>query len=115
MENITFDSLPVLVHQLSVKLDKIEKLLANGNYVDKREIQDSLMSIEAAAKYLNLSKYTLYTKVQQGVLHAIKPKGTKRLYFTRKDLQDYIQPENANSDLQNESNGLLPKRKTHKK
>ncbi|HQN92678.1 MAG TPA: helix-turn-helix domain-containing protein [Prolixibacteraceae bacterium] len=115
MAQITFNDLPAAVYQLFEKLDKIEKLLANGNYVDKREIQDSLMPIEEAAKFLNLSKYTLYTKVQQGILPAIKPKGTKRLYFNRKSLQEYIQPENANPDLQKESTGILLKRKTYKK
>lgn len=52
------------------------------------EKEDEIIPIEEAAKFLHLSKPTLYSKVSRNELPCMK-KG-KRLYFSKQELTEYL-------------------------
>ena len=49
---------------------------------------DELLTIEQAAEFLSLTKPTIYTMVSRGMIPSMKR--SKRLYFSREDLMNYI-------------------------
>lgn len=83
----TFDRLPLAVEQLNQKFDYLLKLLKTGEPQQKAE----LLNVPEAAKFLNLAIPTVYSMVSRGELPFFKPKGTKRLYFKRSLLIEWIQ------------------------
>jgi excisionase family DNA binding protein len=56
------------------------------NQLEKPE--EALLTIEQAAELLHLTKPTLYSKVSKGEIPFMK--GSKRLYFSREELINYI-------------------------
>lgn len=86
MEPFTFDQLPQAVGKLHDKLDSIEQLLKES----QRQPQDTdeLLSISEAAKFLNLSVPTIYSKVCRKEVPVNKQ--GKRLYFYRSELINWI-------------------------
>lgn len=85
MVKLSFESLPQVVQELNAKIDNIMLLLQSAKPDVK---QSDLLTIQDAATFLNLSKSTLYNKVNKNELPYMK-KG-KRLYFSRTELMDYI-------------------------
>lgn len=104
MNNITFDSLPQVVHDLNSKIDNISMLLQSAKPADKK---NDLLNIQEAAKFLNLSKSTLYNKVNKRELPVMK-KG-KRLYFSKVELLSYIKSGKILSDreIEEQTNNFL--------
>lgn len=84
MEKLTFEMLPEAVQNLSKKLDKIESLLNDNN----KPKEDGLLNVKEAAKLLNLSVPTIYGYVSDRKIPFMKI--TKRLYFSRTDLMDWV-------------------------
>lgn len=87
-QNLSFDQLPSAVSQLSSKLDRIEKLLLSKTSLEPD--QNELLTIDEAAKFLNLAKQSIYGKVSRNEIPVLKPAGTKRLYFSKTDLLAYL-------------------------
>ncbi|PLX08542.1 MAG: DNA-binding protein [Marinilabiliales bacterium] len=86
--NLTFDKLPEAVCELTCKVDRIEQLLLLKSASDADE--DNLLTIDQAAKFLNLAKQSIYGKVSRNEIPVLKPAGTKRLYFSKADLLVYL-------------------------
>ncbi len=87
-DDITFDNLPKAVHEIRIKLDRLENMLLD--LLDQRPEQaDKLLSIDEAAKFLNSSKSTLYRKVMDREIPVMKR--MRRLYFSSKELREYVQ------------------------
>jgi excisionase family DNA binding protein len=103
---VNFDSLPQVVHELIAKIDDIMLLLQSAKPDVK---QGDLLTIQEAASFLNLSKHTLYNKVNKSELPYMK-KG-KRLYFSRTELVDYIKSGKISSiqEIQEQTNNFLSK------
>ena len=102
MENLlSFDSLPKAVSQLSEKLDRLEKLLLEKQDLPPVETPDQLFTIDEAAEFLNLSKPTLYSKASRGELPFMKR--SKRLYFSRLELLDYLKEGRRQSNAEIEA------------
>jgi excisionase family DNA binding protein len=89
MKTITFDQLPEIVAQLFEKITNIESLLLKKNNLPPQsEPADELLAIQSAAAFLFLSVPTVYSKVSKGELPAMKQ--GNRLYFSKKDLIEYV-------------------------
>ena len=87
MQGLTFEQLPQAVNQLNKKLEIIERLLLSSH--DKQlEQPEKLLTIEEASAFLHLTKQTIYSKVSRGEIPYMKR--SKRLYFSRQELLDYI-------------------------
>ncbi|GGB64698.1 hypothetical protein GCM10007424_00750 [Flavobacterium suaedae] len=87
MKPFTFDQIPKLIGKLFDKMDRIEALLKGLNIEPHSE--EELLTITEAAKFLNLSVATLYSKVSRNEIPVCK-KG-KRLYFLKSELTAWIQ------------------------
>jgi excisionase family DNA binding protein len=88
MEQIlTFDQLPKAVNQLYLKLDLIQRLLEKSNE-QPIEQPDQLLTIQQTAEFLSLAVPTIYSMVSRGELPVMKR--SKRLYFSRIDLMNYL-------------------------
>lgn len=85
-ENLTFEQLPKAVSQLNEKLDSLKTLLLKKQ--EPQEKPDELLTIKQAAKFLTLSVATLYSKVSKNEIPYMKK--SKRLYFSRTELLDYL-------------------------
>ena len=90
---VNFDSLPQVVQELNSKIDNITMLLLSAKPEDK---QNDLQVISEAAKFLNLSIATLYSKVSKKEIPYMKQ--GNRLYFSKAELVDYIKSGKVLSD-----------------
>lgn len=66
---------------IEMQLNRIEKILS--------EQLDQPMSFVEASKYLNVSKSYLYKCTAKNVIPYYKP-GGKKIFFSKKDLNDWI-------------------------
>ena len=109
MKSITFEQLPGLVSELNIKLDKIEKLLLNNSIQPETE---SLLTTSQAAEFLNLSVASVYGYVQRKEIPVCKRQGTKRLYFSKKQLTEWILEgrKKTISEIENEAHLYLKKK-----
>ena len=109
-ENPSFEQLPTEVSKLSKKLDNIERLLIEKNEPLTTDQQDKLLNIQEASELLHLTVPTLYSKVSRGELPVMKR--TKRLYFSREDLMEYIRAgrKKTNIEIETEAHEYLIKR-----
>ena len=108
MKKLNFESLPLAVQELKVKIDNITVLLKSSK---PDEQQNNLLTIEEAAKFLNLSISTVYSKVSKGELPHMK-KG-KRLYFSEEELMTYIKSGKVKTtaDFENDADDFLSNHK----
>lgn len=76
------------------RLGNIENILHEQIKAPKEVIlsepKDELLTIQEAAKFLNLSKFTIYSKVHKREIPFSKMNNGKRLYFSKMELMDYI-------------------------
>jgi excisionase family DNA binding protein len=89
MKNITFEQLPQAVSELYGKLESIEQLLLAGNANPTQDTKD-LLTIQEAGVFLHLSVPTLYGYVSKNTIPFSKRPGSKRLWFSKKELTDWI-------------------------
>jgi excisionase family DNA binding protein len=87
-KNITFDSIPQQMGMLNQKMDSIIKMLSNES--TGAADQNDLLTVEQAAKFLSIARQTLYAKISRNEIPVLKPAGSKRVYFYKKDLIDYL-------------------------
>src|SRR4051812_48487953 len=87
MKQFTFEDLPKIIARLSVKMDRIEKLLRDRKSSNP-DSDKELLTIEQASKLLTLSVATIYSKVCRNEIPVNKQ--GKRLYFYRTELLDWI-------------------------
>ena len=109
METHTFDDLPGAVDRIHKRLDSIERLLAEQDQKATAS-DDDLLTVQDAAKFLSLTVPTVYSKVSRGELPVMKR--TKRLYFSREDLVEYIRAgrRKTNAEIQNEAHTYLKRK-----
>ena len=93
-KNLTFEQLPQAVSQLFLKLDGIEQLLLRLTTTTTPESED-LVNIKQVAAILSLSVTTIYGLVSRKDIPSMK-KG-KRLYFSKKEINDWIKAGKRNT------------------
>ncbi len=86
MKPFTFDQIPKMMGRLLDKMEQIESLLKGIS--PQACTADELLTITEAAKMLNLSVATIYSKVNRNEIPVCK-KG-KKLYFSKVELTDWI-------------------------
>jgi len=109
-ENVNFNNLPEAVNQLSIKLENIEKLLLENS--NEKTEADQLLTVEEAAKFLNLAPVSIYGKVNKREIPFMKL--SKRLYFSRLELMEWIKSgrKKTVSEIEAEANQYLTKKKS---
>jgi excisionase family DNA binding protein len=75
------------------------------------ETPEQLLTIQEAAKFLSLSVPTIYSKVSRGELPVMKR--TKRLYFSRTELLEYLKEgrKKTTAEIEAEAEAYLSKNK----
>ena len=75
--------------------------------VEPTDQQEQLLTIQQAAKLLSLSVPTMYSKVSKGELPVLKR--SKRLYFYRNELLEYINEgrKQSNTEIEQEAKTYL--------
>jgi excisionase family DNA binding protein len=84
---LTFNELPQAVTELQKSVNNIERLLLI-KISESQPQSDKLLSIQEAAKFLNLSVATIYSKVSLNQLPFMKR--SRKLYFSKQELTDYL-------------------------
>jgi excisionase family DNA binding protein len=109
MNNLIFSSIPQ---------NELEQLIENSvRKVLKHQPEqpaasgDFLMTIEDAAKFLSLTKPTIYAYVSRGEIPSMKR--SKRLYFSREDLMNYVRQgrRKTNSEIAANADDFLVTKK----
>jgi excisionase family DNA binding protein len=88
MANLTFDKLPEAVTMLIKEVSELKSLLIEKQEQPTTDQPEQFLTIQEAAEFLSLSVPTLYSKVSKGKLPVMKR--SKRLYFSRTELMEYI-------------------------
>ena len=105
-ENLTFDQLPKAVTMLTKEVSELKRLL-----IEKQEQPttppEQLLTIQEAAEFLSLTVPTMYSKVSKGELPVMKR--SKRLYFSRTELLDYLKEgrRKSNAEIEQEAKAYL--------
>ena len=88
MIEINHNNLPEAVTQLFNKLDNIERLL--NNQTPNQPESDKLLTIQEAGELIKLSVPTLYGYVSRNEIPFSKRPNSKRLWFSKLDLINWI-------------------------
>ena len=108
--DITFEKLPQAVNIINERLANIERLLLANSSESKIAI-DELLTIEQAAKFLNVSVPTIYGYVHSKEIPYSKVK--KRLYFSKYELTEWIKSgrRKTSAELEVAANNYLQQKK----
>lgn len=96
---------------IEARLSSIENLILdlkhNPKTVEPIEQPEKLLTIKEAAKFLNLTVPTIYSKVSKRELPYMKR--CKNLYFSEKELMEYVKQGKAKTyaEIENEANTYL--------
>jgi len=107
METLTFDQLPNAVTMLIKEVSELKRLLIEKQEQTPIIPPEQLLSIQQASEFLSLSVPTLYSKVSKGELPVMKR--SKRLYFSRTELMEYIKEgrKKSNAEIEQEAKAYL--------
>jgi len=116
MNKTVLISLPIEDLQ-TVIIDCVNSCLRNNKQESKppTDPPEQFMTIQEAANFLRLTVPTLYSKVSKGELSVMKR--SKRLYFSRNYLIEYVKAgrKKSNTEIEDEAITYLSKRKTANK
>lgn len=110
MQAITITQITPLELEFLIE-NSINKVLSFQKKSQAIEQPDQLFSIQEASDFLSLSVPTIYSKVSKGELPVMKR--SKRLYFSRLELIDYLKKgkRKSNLEIQEEANQYITNNK----
>jgi len=106
-ENLTFEQLPEAVTMLTKEVSELKRLLIEKQEQLPTDQPEQLLTIQEAAEFLSLTVPTMYSKVSKGELPVMKR--SKRLYFSRTELLDYLKHgrKKSNAEIEQEAVAYL--------
>ena len=99
---------------IEARLSSIENLILDLKHthqtIEPTAQTEQLLTIQEAAEFLSLSVPTLYSKVSKNELPVMKR--SKRLYFSRTELLDYLKVgrKKSNAEIEQEAKAYLKKK-----
>lgn len=96
---------------IEARLSSIENLILDLKHkptkVEPTDQPEQLLTIQEAAEFLSLTVPTMYSKVSKGELPVMKR--SKRLYFSRTELLEYLKDgrKKSNTEIEQEANAYL--------
>ena len=96
---------------IEARLSSIENLLLDLKHkpqaVTPTNQTEQLLNIQEAAEFLSLTVPTMYSKVSKGELPVMKR--SKRLYFSRTELLEYLKEgrKKSNAEIEQEAKAYL--------
>ncbi len=112
MNNVVFSTRNIDDFISDVANEVVKKIeLWNSKPQQPTDPPDQLLTIQDAAKFLSLTVPTMYSKVSKGELPVMKR--SKRLYFSRTELMDYIKVgrKKSNAEIEAEAESYLKKKR----
>ena len=100
---------PIRLTELEALIStSIEKALTKQNRNSEQD-EGSFLNVQEAAAFLNLTPPTIYSKVSKGEIPFMKR--SKRLYFSKTELQEYVKKgrQQTNAEVESEANLYLKK------
>lgn len=100
---------------IEARLSRIENLILDLKHkptkVEPTDQPEQLLTIQEAAEFLSLTVPTMYSKVSKGELPVMKR--SKRLYFSRTELMEYIKGgrKKSNAEIEQEAEAYLLNKK----
>ena len=106
-QHLTFDKLPEAVTMLTKEVSELKRLLIEKQEQAPTEPAEKLLNVQEAAEFLNLTVPTMYSKVSKGELPVMKR--SKRLYFSRTELLEYLKDgrKKSNAEIEQEAKAYL--------
>lgn len=108
MDRTVLISLPIEDLQ-TVIIDCVNSCLRNNKQESKAPTNqpEQLLTIQEAAEFLSLTVPTMYSKVSKGELPVMKR--SKRLYFSRTELIEYLKDgrKKSNAEIEQEAEAYL--------
>jgi len=103
LTEMTFEQMPGVIEQINRKVENIERLLLKKTHPET----DQLLTVSQAAELLCLSVNTIYGYVQRAEIPVCKR--SKRLYFSKQDLIDWIKSGRKKTipEIEQEANHYL--------
>ena len=89
MNDILFS--PIKLSELENLITKSVQAAIKSNPLLTDETDKKLLSVQEAANFLNLAVPTVYTMTSRNEIPFLKPPGTKRIYFKKKDLIAWLE------------------------
>ncbi len=83
---ITFEQVPETLAEMRAELSELRRIISSNS--SQPAPKNKLMTIEEAAKFLNLSKPTIYRLVSNRVMPFHKQSG--KLYFFENELIEWV-------------------------
>lgn len=110
MDKHSFDNLPEAVAKLTAEIMEIKSILLHKG-LDADSNQEELFTVDECAKFLSISKQTVYKHVSSGELPVLKK--SKRNYFLKSDLIEYLKTgrKKSHAEIEEEAIELLIKTK----
>jgi len=110
-ENLTFNDLPQAVTMLTKEVSELKRLLIEKQEQLPTTQPEKLLTIQEAAEFLNLTVPTMYSKVSKKELPVMKR--SKRLYFSRTELLNYLKDgrKKSNAEIEQEAKAYLSNNK----
>lgn len=107
MENIVFTQLSIKEIRKLLRQELEEYFQNNPQTKQKEETPDRLLTVQEAADLLKLTVPTIYSKVSRGELPVMKR--SKRLYFSRQELMDYLKTgrKKSNAEIEAQAESYL--------
>lgn len=107
--NLSFEQLPEAVTNLTKEVSALRELLISKE--QHTEQPEQFLTIQQAAAFLNLSVATMYSKVSRSQIPSMK-RG-KRLYFSLKELTEYLRngKKKTTAEIEAEADLYLSKNK----
>lgn len=103
LNKITFDSLPIIVGEMSEKLNLLVDLIQAKEALVEDDAQQPI-DLEEACRILMVSKPTLYRYCSSRRIRYYKQ--AKKLYFLRKDLDEFILSGKKSTKVEIQSNAI---------
>ena len=108
---LTFDKLPEAVTNLTKEVRELKQLLISKQQQPPAEQPEQFLTIQEAADFMSLSVPTMYSKVSRSEIPVMK-RG-KRLYFSLKELTEYLRngKKKTTAEIEAEADLYLSKNK----
>jgi|WetSurMetagenome_2_1015567.scaffolds.fasta_scaffold178933_3 excisionase family DNA binding protein len=112
MNDILFS--PISISELESLVERTMLKVLDTHNPSKESKEDELLTVAGAAAFLSLSIPTIYSMISKREIPFLKPEGTKRVYFLKEDLRNYIKDgrQKTKSQILDE---VKNKQLTHKK
>lgn len=110
-QNLTFNDLPTAVTMLTKEVSELKSLLIKKQEQPTTEQPEQFLNVQGAAEFLGLTVPTIYSKCSRNELPFMKR--SKRLYFSSKELMEYLKDgrKKSNAEIEQEAEAYFSNNK----